>query len=133
MIIKLERLNDREGTPFSPPRYLHLNIDRIESWHAGSQDGITSLRMASGQTYVVAIIADELHATIDPDGYCPQGGPPVCGYHDYLGRRDADEAGDLSHAGYHAAASAAERHFTGDHGGNGICTLCISHERRMRA
>jgi hypothetical protein len=129
-ILKLERLDDRDGDPFTPAKHLHINADHIETWNAG-KPGLTALRMASGDRWNVAIDADDLAAAIDPENACPDP-PGQCGYYThYL----VYGGPDLTHAGFHAAAKLADEHGrscrvyeTGR-----VCPTCQRNEERVRA
>lgn len=128
--LKLERLDDRDGNPFDPPKHLHVNTDRIESW-SGGKPGLTALRMASGERWNVAIEPDDLAVAIDPEGACPDA-PGECGYY---GHYLAYGGPDLTHAGWHAAARLADEHGRtcklwerGE-----TCPACTGHEQRLRA
>lgn len=82
--------------------------------------------------YVVVENPAEIAALVDPDG-CAD---PRCGYDQYLGARRDTDLSDLSHRGYHAAQEAATSHITGCHvteRTGRICSICLDHERRLRA
>ncbi len=128
--LKLERLDDREGKPFDPPKILYVNTDRIESW-SGGRPGLTALHMASGERWIVAISPDDLAAAIDPENACPDP-PGQCGYvNHYL----VYGGPDLTHAGFHAAVKLADEHgrICKKWEDGRPCPECMRHEQRIRA
>lgn len=129
-ILKLQRLDDLNGEPFDPPKYIHLNTDHAVFWTDG-KPGLTQVRMVVGPTWNVAISADQFSAAADPENACPDP-PGECGYRThYL----AYGGPDLTHAGYHAAVTIHERHAVNCriYESGRECSLCTSGEQRLRA